>query len=206
MSAGLNVWSGRALQEGFADLAGVGLASNVSGLTLERVMLRAIMDISARAISLAARPRLGYSGHQYSHAPGRPILHFVSSSRRPRRVMGIALTPSIASHLVQFRCSCPGAARPCFDGLEHCAILTPVGEGHRNFSISLHSMPTQCRARPLSRHRRPCRTIAALHSENAAGIRVHGSVRRASSIANRCLLKYTLIAGGGPSRSPLHSG
>ena len=66
---------------------------NVSGLTLERVMLRAIMDISARAISLAARSRLGHSGHQYSHAPGRPILHFVSSSRRPRRVMGIALTP-----------------------------------------------------------------------------------------------------------------
>jgi hypothetical protein len=74
---------------------------NVSGLTLERVMLRAIMDISARAISLAARSRLGHSGHQYSHAPGRPIVHFVSSSRRPRRGMGIALTPSIASHLVQ---------------------------------------------------------------------------------------------------------
>jgi hypothetical protein len=41
---------------------------------------------------------------------------------------------------------------------------------------------------------------------NAAGIRVHGSVRRASSIANRCLLKYILIAGDGPSRSPLDSG
>jgi hypothetical protein len=41
---------------------------------------------------------------------------------------------------------------------------------------------------------------------NAAGIRVHGSVRRASSIANRCLLKYILIGGDGPSRSPLDSG
>ena len=30
----------------------------------------------------------------------------------------------------------------------------------------------------VPRHRRRCRTIAALHSENAAGIRVHGSVRR----------------------------
>src|SRR6516225_3621237 len=33
------------------------------------------MDISAHAISLADRPRTGYSGHQCSHAPGRPILH-----------------------------------------------------------------------------------------------------------------------------------
>jgi len=49
-------------------------------------MLLAIMDISARAISLASRPRLGHLGHQCSHAPGRPNLHLVSSSRRPRRV------------------------------------------------------------------------------------------------------------------------
>jgi hypothetical protein len=48
---------------------------NVSGLRLERVVLRAIMDISARAISLADRPRTGHRGHQCSHAPGRPILH-----------------------------------------------------------------------------------------------------------------------------------
>jgi len=27
----------------------------------------------------------GHSGHQCSHAPGRPILHLVSPSRRPRR-------------------------------------------------------------------------------------------------------------------------
>jgi hypothetical protein len=57
----------------------------------------------------------------------------------------------------------------------------------------------------VPRHRRPCRTIAALHSENAAGVRVHGSIRRASSIANRCLLKYVQIGGDGPSRSPLDS-
>jgi hypothetical protein len=51
-------------------------------------VLPAIMDISARAISLAVRPRPGHSGHQCSHAPGRPILHLVSSSRRPQRVGG----------------------------------------------------------------------------------------------------------------------
>jgi len=33
------------------------------------------MDISARASSLGERPRLGYLGHQCSHAPGRPNLH-----------------------------------------------------------------------------------------------------------------------------------
>ena len=58
---------------------------NVSGLLLERGLL-AIMDISARAISLADRLQPSHSGHQCSHAPGRPNLHLVSSSRRPRQV------------------------------------------------------------------------------------------------------------------------
>src|SRR5208337_1183179 len=49
---------------------------NVSGLLLERRLL-AIMDISARAISLAERPQRGHSGHQCSYAPGRPDLHLV---------------------------------------------------------------------------------------------------------------------------------
>jgi hypothetical protein len=40
--------------------------------------LRAIMDISARASSLADRPQLGHLGHQCSHAPGRPNLHLTS--------------------------------------------------------------------------------------------------------------------------------
>ena len=64
------------------------------------VLLRTIMDISARAVSLADRPRLGHSGHQCSHAPGRPNLHLVSSSRRPRqeRVIDLA-TSSRTPHL-----------------------------------------------------------------------------------------------------------
>ena len=49
-------------------------------------LLRAIMDISARAISLADRPQPSHSGHQCSHTPGRPILHRrLKSSRRPRQ-------------------------------------------------------------------------------------------------------------------------
>jgi hypothetical protein len=55
---------------------------------VERVALRAIMDISARAFSLRGRPQTGQMGHQGSQAPGRPILHFVLSSRRPRQGNG----------------------------------------------------------------------------------------------------------------------
>jgi len=51
-----DVWSGRALQEAFVDLSALRSCINVSGLWLEHV-LRAIMDISARASSLADRPR-----------------------------------------------------------------------------------------------------------------------------------------------------
>ena len=51
-----NVWSGRALQEGFVELAVGGLASMypASG---RGSLLRAIMEISAPAISLADRPQ-----------------------------------------------------------------------------------------------------------------------------------------------------
>src|SRR5664280_966860 len=52
------------------------------------------MDISARAVSLADRPRLGHLGHQCSHAPGRPNLHLYLSSRRPRQVRVIDLAMS----------------------------------------------------------------------------------------------------------------
>ena len=93
----------------FRRSVGCGSCINVSGLMLEPVVLRAIMDISARAISLASRPRPGHQGHQCSHAPGRPILHLVSSSRRPRRVTGVEVTSSVAPHLVQFLRSCLAA-------------------------------------------------------------------------------------------------
>ena len=81
-----------------------GLASMYSA-SRWRYVLRAIMDISARAISLADRPRTGHSGHQCSHAPGRPILHLVSSSRRPRRETGCEATslraPCLCSSFVR---------------------------------------------------------------------------------------------------------
>src|SRR5215475_9532599 len=46
------------------------------------------MDISAHASSLSDRSQTGQMGHQASHAPGRPLLHLVSSSRRPRQENG----------------------------------------------------------------------------------------------------------------------
>jgi hypothetical protein len=50
-----NVWSGRASQEVFVELAVSGLASMLAFDW--SVVLRAIMDISAPAISLADRPQ-----------------------------------------------------------------------------------------------------------------------------------------------------
>jgi len=70
---------------GFRRTGGERSCINVSGLWLERFALLATMDISARASSLCDRPRSGQLGHQCSQAPGRPNLHLVSSSRRPRR-------------------------------------------------------------------------------------------------------------------------
>src|SRR5260370_7190241 len=66
------------------------------------------MDISARAFSLADRPRSGHSGHQCSHALGRPILHFVWSSRRPRLETVDRVTSSLAPDIAQFLCSSQG--------------------------------------------------------------------------------------------------
>ncbi len=94
-----NVWCGRALQEVFVDLS-VRSCINVSGLILEH-LLRATIDISAHTFSLPARPQLGHLGHQGSHAPGRPVLHLISSSRRPLRETGCEATSSLAP----YRCS-----------------------------------------------------------------------------------------------------
>jgi hypothetical protein len=59
------------------------------------VVLRAIMNISARGFSLPARPQVGHLGHQGSHAPGSPVLHLVSL-RTCRRVGSGSNGPRIA--------------------------------------------------------------------------------------------------------------
>src|SRR6266702_7634905 len=65
----------------FVEIAVSGLASMYPASDWS-VALPATMDISARANLLPDRPRVGHLGHQCSHAPGRPVLHLVSSSRR----------------------------------------------------------------------------------------------------------------------------
>ena len=87
---------------GFRRAGGKRSCIDVSGRCATRVVLLAIMGISARASSLCDRPRLGQLGHQCSHAPGRPNVHLVSSSRRPRRVRCIDLaTSSRAPHFAR---------------------------------------------------------------------------------------------------------
>src|SRR5215470_9667250 len=58
---------------------GIWSCLNVSGLWVELMWLLAIMEVSAQTILLADKPRSGCRGHQFSHAPGRPLLHFFLS-------------------------------------------------------------------------------------------------------------------------------
>ena len=102
-----HVWSGRALQEVSSSWRSAVLHQCIRSL-IGAVLLRTNMDISARAISLTDRPQLGHVGHQCSHAPGRPILHLFSFSRRPRRVK----VDYVIDSLLGLRCSFVRAWRP----------------------------------------------------------------------------------------------
>jgi hypothetical protein len=68
--------AGRALQESSSSCLIAVLHQCIRPL-VGTIELRAIMGISARAISLAVRPLPSHLGHQCSHALGRPILHLV---------------------------------------------------------------------------------------------------------------------------------
>src|SRR6266545_5569245 len=70
------------------------------------------MDISARAFSLADRPRLGHLGHQCSHALRRPNLHLVSSSRRPRLEIGYVIACSSCRAVPLFEPMAVPSSRP----------------------------------------------------------------------------------------------
>ena len=89
-------WSGRALQVDFAKLAVGGLASMypVSDWSCfapdHHGYQRACVLINGQAST-------GHVGHQCSQAPGRPNLHLVSSSRRPRQVR--VINPATSSRI-----------------------------------------------------------------------------------------------------------
>ena len=79
-----------------------------------------------------------HSGHQCSHALGRPNLHLVSSSRRPRLEIVDRVTSSLAPHIAQLLCSSQGPfLRPGpqnVDRAEHGARIKRVGRLHRRSS------------------------------------------------------------------------
>ena len=109
-------------------------------------MLRAIMDISARAVSLPDRPRVGHSGHQCSHAPGRPILHLISilsQTSAGNRLWDYVIADSLS---VQFLCLCHGAvpsSRPVF-------VLARCAQGPSRMAVALGSL-SRCSACKSSR-------------------------------------------------------
>jgi hypothetical protein len=149
----------------FLRAVGCGLASMYPACDWS-IVLRAIMDISARAISLANRPRAGHGGYQCSHAPGRPILHlaFILSQTSAGWISRCRL--ATLPHL--FLCSCrvavpsprpapprrrraeersrptvalafqlvPLLPRSRLEGSEHGATLTQIGRLHRRSASS----------------------------------------------------------------------
>src|SRR6202161_1399667 len=94
-----DVWSGRALQEDLVELAVAVLHQCIRPL-IGACCAPGHHGYQRACDLINGQASTGHLGHQYSHAPGRPNLHFVSSSRRPWRVRRIDLTmPSRAPHL-----------------------------------------------------------------------------------------------------------
>ena len=142
---------------GIFDLADIGLASMYPA-SFWSFVLRAIMDISALAISLPARPQKGHLGHQFCQRREDRFLHLILHSRRPRREAlgfssvrssacsfvrsgGRSFVPTMRYHLCSARRSCQDwpsrwfhhsvrRCRPHLDEVEHDAILKPVGASH----------------------------------------------------------------------------
>src|SRR6266571_8446367 len=79
-----NVWSGRASQEVFVEVAVSGLASMYPASDWS-VLCSGPPWISARVRPHERTGLIGPFGSPVLAPPGRPILHLVSSSRRPRR-------------------------------------------------------------------------------------------------------------------------
>src|ERR1035437_5167626 len=95
----LNVWSGRASQVDFAELAVSGLASMYPAFDWSVVLL-AIMDISARAISLPDRPQrairvTSVRMRREDRSPSRLILSQTSAGKNYQATSSRAPHPSV---------------------------------------------------------------------------------------------------------------
>jgi len=99
-----HVWSGRALQEDFAELAVSGLASMYPAFDWS-CFAPGHHGYQRACVLISGQASTGHLGHQCAHALGRPNLHLVSSSRRPRLETVDWVTSSLAP---QFLCSSQG--------------------------------------------------------------------------------------------------
>ena len=68
---------------------------------------------------ISGQASTGDLGHQRSHTPGRPILHLVSSSRRPRRVRGVYQTAPLPMKFPRTQNADPKIAGPSHERLSH---------------------------------------------------------------------------------------
>jgi hypothetical protein len=156
-----NVWSGRASQEVSWIWRLCGLASMYPASDWSAVVLRAIMDISARAFSLPDRPQAGPFGSPGFACAGKtgPPSHFILSQTSAGNGTMSSLSPDQCSSFVRamrpflrpglrvFRASRAGGrqgwpsrlalhhvgvSRPRLDGPEHGATLTQVGAPSRS--------------------------------------------------------------------------
>jgi hypothetical protein len=172
-----NVWSGRAVQEASSTWL-MRSCINVSGLWLERVVLRATMDISAHASSLPDRPRSRPFGSPVFACAGKTDPPSRSSSRRPRRVN--------LSYVID-----------CCSLLRSVPLFVPCG---RSFvpAYDRQSRRAEERSRPaVALSSRACSTAARPRldgSEHGARIKPVGTLSQPS----RCTRRRVLY--GGPPR------
>ena len=91
---GPSVWTGRALQAENDDLGKVGLALLYPAYCWSGLELLAIMDIRARSISFATRPRRPYGPPDHEHAgetfPPSPLSDSQTSAGKPTLAFGSA--------------------------------------------------------------------------------------------------------------------
>jgi hypothetical protein len=130
-----------------------------------------------------------------SSRPGRTLRSGQSSrSRNPSAAQGHRPSYSAVSHT-----SRKVAIEPVFTAFPVCALI--------NFGVVEPGTRTVAMTRPAGREAQPRRVWRTACACDCAVPRRRGAAPRdcASSIANRCLLKYVLIGGDGPSRSPLDS-
>jgi hypothetical protein len=171
---------------GFCRTGGKRSCINVSGLKLE--LFAPDHHGYQRACDLVnGQASTGHLGHQCAHALGRPNLHLVSSSRRPRLETVDRVTSSLAPHIAQFLCSSQWPfLRPGLQSVDRVARRGGQGRPSRLACRGLR----RCQAAPLPRRARredqAGRTLASsvLVSSKARPLASTAQAMRASLLAS----------------------